>query len=151
MKEFLNLLKHRNWDGLFRTPTGSGVVQLFRYCFIGWLSFLIDFGCYALLLTANVYYLLSGIIAFAVSFVFNFIASRLWIFRRQTGNSFRAEIASVAAIALCGLGLTELLLWLGVDAAGLNKLVAKILASLLVLLWNFWARKKFVYNTRVRQ
>lgn len=147
MREFLILLKHRDWDGLFHASTDSGVVQLFRYCFIGGLSFLIDFGCYFSLLTVNVYYLLSGIIAFTVSFAFNFTVSRLWIFHHQTGDSFRAEITSVAAIALCGLGLTELLLWLGVDVAGLNKLLAKIFASLLVLLWNFWARKKFVYHT----
>ncbi len=146
MNEFLILLRERNWHGLFQAPTSSGVVQLFRYCFVGGLSFVVDFSLFWLLLAMGIHYLICGVVAFVISFFFNFTLSRYWIFREQKRRQLWQEVVPVAVIALVGLGLTELLLWVQRDLLGFNELVAKVIAAILVLLWNFWARRVFVYR-----
>ena len=50
-------------------------------------------------------------------------------------------------ISLIGLGLTELLMWLFTDGLGLFYLVSKAIAAVIVLLWNFFA-KKLMYRKK---
>ena len=49
-------------------------------------------------------------------------------------------------IGLAGLGLTLFFLWFFTDFVGIYKEISKIMASALVLFWNFIARKVILFQ-----
>ena len=61
--------------------------------------------------------------------------------------SREAEFMVFVIISLIGLGLTELLMWVFTDGLGLFYLLSKAIAAVIVLLWNFFA-KKFMYRKK---
>ena len=69
------------------------------------------------------------------------------IFRQTTDKKiYASEVVSVLIISLIGLTLTEGLLFIGTDLLNLDFRLSKIAASIIVLFWNYFARKLFVYN-----
>lgn len=147
MKELITLFFTGKWRPLFLDKTDNAWINLFRYCFVGGVSFLIDFALYALLVSINIPYLFSGVLSFIAGFLFNFLAGRFFIFAAGSSDKAgRKELFSVLLIAVVGLGLTELLLYIGVEKLVIEKRIAKIIAAILVLFWNYSARRLFVYK-----
>ena len=69
------------------------------------------------------------------------------IFRQSAASQVNVrEIVSVLAISLIGLVLTEGLLFVGTDFLSMDFRMSKIAASIIVLFWNYIARKVFVYR-----
>lgn len=147
MRELISLLLTCNLSDLFYTNTNNAFIQLFRYCFVGGMAFIIDFGLYCLLGWFGVHYLIAGVFAFVISFSFNFLFSRWLIFAAKAENKIEIkEIICVLTISVIGLGLTELLLFVGTDLLLMDFRMSKIAVSLLVLIWNYIARKIWVYK-----
>ena len=147
MKELLRLFFSGKWRALFIAPTNNGYIQLFRYGFVGGGAFCVDFATYCILERWGIHYLLAGIGAFIVGFAFNFTVSRILIFCADGNQKInRRELLSVLIISCIGLALTELLLFVGVYWINMDYRLSKIFASVLVLFWNYIARKKFVYK-----
>lgn len=147
MKEFLHILARFNLSALFKDPSDNPWVGLFRYCFAGGVAFLIDFGCYFFLSWIGIHYLVSGLIAFSLSFLVNFFISRRLIFQQKNASQkIASEVASVLVIALIGLLTTEILLVVCVHFMRLGYLISKVIVSVVVLLWNYLGRRYFVYR-----
>ena len=147
LMEALALLRHLNWRGLFVAPTKNSVLQLGRYIVVGGSAFLVDFGSYCLFGYLGVHYLVAGFSSFVLGFSFNFLVSRWMIFAAAKGKAaVTKELISVLVISLLGLLFTEGLLYLGTDMLGADYRVSKIIASIIVLFWNYFARKIFVYK-----
>ena len=54
--------------------------QLFKFGIVGGIAFVIDYGLlYLLTEKIGIYYLISSLISFSVSVIFNYIASVLWV------------------------------------------------------------------------
>lgn len=141
------LVKARDWAELLWKPTENGLIQIGRYGLVGGGAFIVDFGAYFLLETVGFHYLTAGVISFVIGFAFNFTFSRWLIFRAIAAPKVKAgELLSVLGISLIGLLLTEGLLFIGIDLLRLDFRVAKIIASVLVLFWNYITRKIFVYK-----
>ena len=86
-------------------------------------------------------------IAFVMGLIVNFILSKLLVF--TTGAKVKntmLEFLSYTVIGIIGLGLTEAIIWLGTVPLHIPVLIAKIIAAVLVLIWNFAARKIFLYG-----
>lgn len=145
--ESLQLLKKFDWNGLLFAPTKNSLLQLGRYVLVGGSAFLVDFGAYCWLEYMGLHYLLAGVLSFIAGFLFNFLVSRWMIFRQSAASRVNVhEIISVFAISLIGLALTEGLLFVGTDFLSMDFRVSKIAASIIVLFWNYIARKVFVYK-----
>ena len=67
----------------------------------------------------------------------NFSLARAFVFG-ATRLPFWAELSSYAVIGIAGVGLTELVLFLGVGVVGLPLLIAKGGALGIVFFWNFF-------------
>ena len=65
---------------------------------------------------------------------------------KRTALKMRTELALSFAINLFGLAINSLILWLLVEFAGLESLLAKILTSFLVAFYSFFARKWLIYD-----
>lgn len=132
---------------LFKEKTNNTFIQFFRYCFVGGLAFLVDYGLlYLLSDKVGLHYLLSASIAFITGLVVNYLISTFWVFSESKYEDKRKEFAIFAIIGVIGLGLTEGLMWLFTDLAGLHYMLSKLITAALVLLWNFIARKLILFT-----
>ncbi|MDD5751761.1 MAG: GtrA family protein [Candidatus Peribacteraceae bacterium] len=125
-------------------PARGTRVQFFRYFFVGGSSAVVDFIVYLLCLSLGVHYLLAQLIAYCVGFAWNYTFSILWVF--ESSRKFMREISLTFVITMFGLLWTELLLFGMVDFLGFGEIVAKIIATAIVLFWNFGARKVWVFR-----
>ncbi len=134
---------------IFWEPTESVSVQFFRYIFVGGIATLIDFGLlYLFTEYAKIFYLVSTILSFTVSVIVHNFLSMNWVFKGRASGKKWFEFAAFTVIALIGLGLNVLLMWIFTEHFRFYYLLSKVFATILVFLWNFIARKWFVFQTR---
>ena len=135
------------WRDLLRGSTDSTLVQLFRYTFVGGVAFVFDFGfLYILTEFVGLHYLLSASLSFLLGLTVNYVLSVLWVFSRHALRSRWVEFGIFATVGLIGLALNALFMWLFTDVAGLYYLLSKVGSTILVFLWNFFARKVSLFR-----
>ncbi len=145
MKEFFKLLGKFDFKGLFVAPTSNSFIQFFRYVFVGGAAFLVDAGILFLLERLGLNYLVATIFAFIAGLVANYTMSKFLVFQKSTING-KLEFIFYGIIGLLGLGLTELFMYLFTDILGLYFMLSKIIVAVIVLIWNFLARKLILYR-----
>ena len=132
--------------------TNNTFLQLFRYTFVGGIAFLADFGTLFLLTEfLHVQYLVSAGVAFVFGLTINYFLSVLWVFNSRTLENRFMEFLLFAVIGLVGLGLTELFLWILTDIFLIYYLFSKIITTVVVYFWNFFARKFILFNKQKSQ
>ena len=118
--------------------------QLFRFGVVGGLAFLIDAGLlYILTEFLNIYYLISSIISFIVSLAFNYVLSILWVFDVKKKQTIK-EVLLFAILSVIGLGINQLVMYLGVDLLHIHYMLCKIISTIIVMVYNFITRKIFI-------
>lgn len=127
---------------LFKDSTDKTIIQLFRYIFVGGAAFIVDFGSLFILTDYfAIYYLISAAIAFILGLLANYILSVEWVFNRRTIENKTFEFGIFAVIGIIGLGLNEVLMWFFTSNLQIYYLYSKIFAAIIILFWNFFARK----------
>lgn len=146
--------------------------EFLRYVVVGGIAFLVDFGVFALFRElvfggkgGTVVITVSTAAGFIAGLAVNYLLSMAMVFRtekqQKQGRNARAVLI-FALIGVIGLGLTELLQWLGeaklltsgigkeLDSAigGLGVYAVKIGVAGIVLIWNYVGRKIFVFKEK---
>ena len=117
-------------------------VQLFRFGLVGGLCFLIDYGLLALLTELlHINYLISSAISFSVSVTVNYLLSMYFVFESKEDTSRMRELVLFVALSIVGLGINQVLMWLGTEVAGVHYLLTKLAATAIVMVYNFITRK----------
>jgi len=131
---------------LFFIKTNNAYIQFFRSTFVGAIATVADMGLlYILTDFAHIHYLISTGIAFILGTIVNYVLSIFWVFKEKKLKSKAAEFIIFSIIGVIGLLLNELFMWLFTDIAGLHYLLSKIIATIIVFLFNFLTRKKFLF------
>lgn len=148
MKEFLELLKRFDLRGIFISPTKNGFLQFFRYIFVGGIATVVDWSILFLLTDfAHIYHLVSAVIAFVAGLVANFVLSQLLVFQANEARvNAVMEFVCYALIGVVGLGITEVILLLLTNHWHMHYMLSKVIATVIVLAWNYMARKKIIYK-----
>lgn len=146
MRDFFNAVKNLDFKLLFREKTTNSFIQFFRYIFVGGFAFVVD-AAVLWLCERFMNYMLAAAVAFVAGLAANYILSVCFVFSEsdKVENRLR-EFTAYAVIGVIGLGLTELIMYLLTDICGLYFMFSKIFAAAAVLVWNFAARKKFLYT-----
>jgi putative flippase GtrA len=132
---------------LLKTQTDSTHIQLFRYLLVGGAAFIIDIGSlYFFTEFLGIYYLFSAAIAFILGLLVNYVLSISWVFNKHTLNNRTLEFGIFTFIGIIGLGLNEIFIWFFTAELGFYYLVSKIIAAIIILFWNFFARKFALYK-----
>jgi putative flippase GtrA len=119
--------------------------QIARFGVIGVLAFAIDYGfLYAFTEWLGIHYLISSVLSFSISVIFNYIASVLWVFDVKQETSKTRNFILFIVFSVIGLGINQLVMWLGVESLGLHYMLVKIFATAVVMVWNFVTRKKML-------
>lgn len=147
MKELFELVFHFRMKELFFAPTKNGMIQFFRYAFVGGIATIVDWGIQFFVTSAGVHYLLVAILAFCAGLVCNFLLSKLFVFQAEkTSMHLPSEFISYGIIGIIGLGLTMVIMYFITEKLAVNFMISKMIATVIVLAWNFLARKFFIYQ-----
>ena len=119
--------------------------EIVRFCVVGGLSFIVDYGIMvALTELCGIPALISSGISFTISVIVNYVLCVLWVFENANRKDRRTMIV-FSASSIIGLVLNELFMWIFVDLIGIFYMIAKIFATVLVMIWNYIAKRKAVY------
>ena len=121
------------------------IAQFMKFGVVGFLAFIIDYGLLALLTEVfSVNYLVSATISFIASVVFNYVASMRYVFTHKEDMSRRREFIIFVVLSVIGLIINNALMWAGVELLHVHYLIVKIVATAVVMVWNFVTRKIFL-------
>lgn len=123
-------------------------LQFIKFCLIGAMSFLIDAGIYLVLTRfLAVYYLLAKIISFILAAINSYFFNRSWTFRSKNPR-IKQEFIKFLIVATIGLGLNSLIMFLTVSWLKLNDILGLIIATFIVMFWNFTANKIWTFKDK---
>lgn len=130
------------------------IAQFLKFGIVGAIAFCIDFGIMvALHELLGMDPIIAAAISFCVSVTFNYVASMRFVFTHREDMSKQKEFAIFIVLSVIGLGINELCMWggerlfvsAGVDYAnGPYYMGVKIFATAVVMIWNFFSRKKWL-------
>lgn len=122
--------------------------QFLKFGVVGVIAFFIDYGVLMLL---NVGFGVNSVVAagfsFTASVVFNYLASMRFVFTHREDLSRGREFAIFVVLSVIGLGINEVVMWLGLRTVGGSPLAVtgtKVVATAIVMLWNFFSRKRWL-------
>jgi len=119
-------------------------LQIMRFGVVGGLAFLIDSSLlYILTEYAHVYVLISSVISFIVSLIFNYLLSIFWVFDVQKKQTLK-EILIFVILSVIGLGVNQVVMYFGVEVFHIYYMLCKIAATFIVMVYNFITRKIFI-------
>lgn len=120
------------------------VNQILKFGVVGGLAFLIDYALlYFLTEYLHIYYLVSSVISFTVSLVFNYILSIKWVFDVTKKQTYK-EVVIFVVLSIIGLGINQLVMYIGSDLLNIHYMFTKLVATAIVMIWNFITRKIFI-------
>ena len=118
------------------------LVQIFKFVIVGGIATIIDWIIYYIfykLLKFNP--LIANIFSFSISVIYNYIASVKWVFNVNKNKTKRRMFIEFMLFSILGFILTELLLWIFIDILSINGMLSKIIATIIVMIFNFITRK----------
>ena len=132
--------------------------QIMKFGVVGGLAFLIDYGVFVLLANKlEINYLIANIFSFTLSLIFNYLMSMKFVFERKENTDKRKEFVTFTILSVIGLGIQEIIILGCVDGLYLNnallqekfdidiaKQAGKIIATGVVMVYNFISRKIFI-------
>ena len=125
--------------------------QFLRYFVTGGLAFVVDFGAFALALYYfDIHYLIANLIGLAAGNVVNYLLTVGWVFsteKRKMEKHVFLEVVVFVLISLFGMGLNEFLMYVFVGLLAVQEMLSKVVAAIIVLLWNFFARKYILFKS----
>ena len=136
------------------------IEQILKFGVVGAVAFLIDWGILNLLVGVfHMHNVIAGTISFTIALVFNYFASMKYVFRHRPDMARWMEMAIFLFSAVVGLFINGLIIWL--STYGMNKdafisqhaeyllrtNVGKLIATVVVAIWNFIIRKWLLDST----
>ena len=137
------------------------ITKFIKFAVVGASGAVIDFGLTALCKGIfGISELLSNAIGFTVAATSNYFLNRVWTWR-STSKEVGIEYAKFFFVSLVGLGLNSLIVFLLKDISIVPRFVetnldwdfwvAKIIATGIVMVWNFLANNLFTFRKQKQE
>ena len=120
------------------------MLQLIKIAIVGVIAAFVDVGVLVTLKELlHVDVLLASAISFCASVTINYILSMSFVFKGKNQSKLKEFIIFVF-LSIGGLLLNQLILWIGVKFMSMYYLIVKLLAMVIVPVYNFITRKIFL-------
>jgi putative flippase GtrA len=117
--------------------------QFSLYFLSGGTAAVVDFGSYAIFIRIGLWYIAATIISSTLGFFTTFLLNKYAVFRRN--SDFLRHLGRFCIVDVANTVASTVVLYGLVDGLGAEKQFAKIIAMGMVVLWNFFIYKFFVY------
>ncbi len=147
-------LKMSEKKGILSFLNGAEIKQFISYFFVGGASALVEWISFFLLgRFLNMPYLPATALAFVISTTTNWFLGRTFTFKNsKLGKKKGKEFVQVFGVSAIGLLGNLLLMYIFVDLIGMKtellKTIAKIVATGIIFIWNYLARKLWIYRQK---
>lgn len=132
------------WGGCRRAAAG----QFIRFSVVGGINTVLDFGVYLGLTRGlsffRTHFLAAAATSFSLAVLSSFLLNTFWTFRAG-GDGWHRRAPRFFAVALTGAGLNLIILY-GLVVGGLYDVAAKLVATAVVLVWNFTAQRRWTFK-----
>ena len=127
--------------------------EILKFCSSSFLSFLVDYGIYSLLvaLFGAVFAVPATIIARVISASMNFTINRLVVFNEREKGPLLQSILKYALLAVCILAANAGLIYLLVDVLHWNEYLSKPLVEIVLFVTNWLIQRNLVYYKRKKK
>ncbi len=116
-----------------------------KFAAVGLVSFAVDWALLVLMVEVwGVNYLLGTTISFIASIALNYALSMRYVFDHRDDISRKREFTVFAILSAIGLGLTDLVMFVGVAVLNIAYVAMKVIATFCVTWYNFFSRKRFL-------
>ena len=114
--------------------------EMLRFAINGGICFLIDWGLMVgLKELLGISVLWASAISFTVSVFVNYVICVKWVFHGAKNSGFTTTFLFLAT-SLVGLGINQLMMW-ALDGLGIDYRIAKVFATLVVMVWNYFTKR----------
>ena len=121
------------------------IVQFCKFGIVGLICFSIVYGLMLLLTeTAGVSYFISSGVSYTASVVVNYILSMRFVFESKDDVNKFMEILGFVILSIIGLAFNQLIMWIAVETFHIFYAAAKIMATVIVSVYNFVSKKIFL-------
>lgn len=118
--------------------------QIIRFGIVGIIAFIIDYALlYILTEFMGIHYLISSTISFIVSLIINYILSIYWVFDVKRKQTIK-EVSIFVFLSIIGLGINQIIMYIGADLLSVHYMICKLVATFIVMVYNFITRKLFI-------
>jgi putative flippase GtrA len=126
--------------------------QFVKFGFVGAIGSVVDFSVLIVLkeyLFFNLY--VANTFSFSAAVFSNFLWNSIWTFRGAFRGRKRHRFIPFLLVSIIGLGINQVILYVAHEATGLDNfqygyLVAKVAATIVVMIWNFIANKYWTFR-----
>jgi putative flippase GtrA len=146
------------------------LVRFLKFCVVGTIGTAVDFGLLNLLYNVlGVHQVLSNIVSVSAATVNNYTWSRFWVYPETKHQAGGRKFLQFVVVSLIALGLNTSILWAtdhwflgesgllrslvapvaattGVEHSVLSSNAAKVIATGIVLFWNFFANRLWTFR-----
>ena len=134
------------------------LAQILKFAVVGGISFVVDFLVYTIMCNVlHIHYIIAGVAGFTVSVVVNYILSMKFVFVSKDDMKKDKEFVIFVVLSLIGMLLNSVLLYICIDGIYMHwmwlkqvlpidwmNIVAKVIATGIVMVYNFVTRKIFL-------
>lgn len=133
--------------------------RFFKFLVVGTIGFIVDFGTLAFLVEVmGLVPVLANTFSFSAAVISNFTLNRYWTYPDSRSKRRRVQIIQFAAVSVIGLTINNLILValqgpfstllaaVNAPAAIGGYIPAKMVATVVVLFWNFFVNRYWTYN-----
>ncbi len=125
--------------------------EILLYLFFGLCAFIISTGSFSILnVIFGVNELIANVISWILAVLFAFFTNRSWVFRSRTNTAgaFGKQLASFIGARIVTLIIEEAIIFIFITRMGLNSVVVKVVAQIVVIVLNYVFSKWFVFRKR---
>lgn len=123
----------------------NDLIKLIRFSIVGVGNTLVNWGIFFILNAFGVYYIISNIIAYIIATINSYIWNSLWVFKYGQGLDINTSV-KFFILNLVGLTANTTIMYILVDILNLNKFMALVLASVVVVIMNYTINKLWVFK-----
>ena len=122
-------------------------LQVVKFGVVGVIAFVIDYSL--MVLFVEVFHwneIVSTGLSFTLSLIVNYLLSMKYVFKTREGMSKSKEIIIFLITSVIGFLINILVMWIGTDILNISYLIDKLVATVVVMIWNFISKKLLLEN-----
>ena len=121
------------------------LIQIFNFGIVGVIATIIDFVfLYFFKDLCHFPLVLSNTLSFCISVMYNYWASMTFVFDVNKNKSKKRNFILFIIFSVIGLILNDIIVWFASEKLSIYYLISKVIATAIVMIFNFITRKKFL-------